>query len=135
MSSTKHENTPQAKVLSINDYRDGGYYSVVIDKGKQDGVEIGDSVLIYSLGDEMFDLDTRESLGFVERVKGRGYATHVQDRITTITSNNREFNEFKSNRFMESLLGVKKPIQTRVQSGKSLPFNGVMVGDSVKFAK
>jgi len=62
----------------IDDHR------VVINKGESDGIQIGQRFLILEIGEEVFDLDTKESLGTVEVVKGRGEVTHVQKRISTL---------------------------------------------------
>jgi len=48
------------------------------------GIQIGQRFLILEIGEEVFDLDTKESLGTVEVVKGRGEVTHVQKRISTL---------------------------------------------------
>jgi hypothetical protein len=62
----------------IDDHR------VVINKGESDGIQIGQRFLILEIGEEVFDPDTKESLGTVEVVKGRGEVTHVQKRISTL---------------------------------------------------
>jgi hypothetical protein len=67
-------------VKVIDDYR------VVINRGRRDGVEIGDRFLVYEVGEELADPDTNESLGKLEIVKGRGQAKHVQERLTTLES-------------------------------------------------
>lgn len=46
------------KVAKVNDK-----YTLVLNKGEKDGVEVGQRVLIYSVGDEIADPDTTESLG------------------------------------------------------------------------
>src|SRR5690625_60907 len=61
-------------------------YSVVINKGRIDGVSKGDRYLIYGIGDEVADPENGESLGNLELVRGTGRVTHVQERIATIQS-------------------------------------------------
>lgn len=78
-----------AKVIKILDE-----YTLVINKGDEDGVKIGDVCLIYKMDDEeLVDPDTNEKLGFLEIVKGIGKVTHTQQKISTITSN--EFEDRK----------------------------------------
>lgn len=68
-----------AKVASIiDDYR------VVINKGTTDGVTVGQRFLILNTGEEVFDPDTKESLGHIEVVKGKGEVTHVQEKMATL---------------------------------------------------
>lgn len=64
----------------IDDYR------LVLNVGKRDGVEAGNSFLIYGLGNEITDPETGENLGALELVRGRGKVEHVQDAICTIRS-------------------------------------------------
>jgi len=68
-----------AKVASlIDDIR------IVINRGSNSGVSIGDRYLIYSIGQEILDPDTKQSLGRIEIVKGRGEVIHVQENISII---------------------------------------------------
>lgn len=62
----------------IDDHR------VVINRGAEHGVTIGQRYLILSIGEELFDPDTNESLGCVEVIKGKGEVTHVQAKISTL---------------------------------------------------
>ena len=71
----------EAKVVDVIDE-----FRVVINKGGSDGVSLGDRFLIYQIGDELFDPDTNESLGQLEIVRGQGRASHVQERMSTVTS-------------------------------------------------
>ena len=57
---------------------------LVINRGSDDGVRESDRFLVYALGDELFDPDTKESLGRLEVVRGEGKPTHIQSRMTTL---------------------------------------------------
>src|SRR5437764_14587339 len=61
-------------------------YQAVINKGAKDGVRMGQSFLIYSIGPEVEDPVTKKNLGPIEYVKGRGRVIHVQDNVATIRS-------------------------------------------------
>lgn len=72
----------EIKIIKIvNDFK------VIANKGSNDGIEAGMKVLIYELGEELFDPDTNENLGRLEIIKGNGIVVHVQDRMCTIESN------------------------------------------------
>lgn len=86
-------------------------YKVVVNKGSDDGIKEGYKFLIYSLGDKIFDPDTKESLGILELVKGYGEATHVQNRMTTI----------------ESCKVIKKPSTKKIVKSNS-PFTSIVGG-------
>lgn len=69
----------EGKVANIiDDYR------VVINKGSNDGVRVGQRFLILTIGEEIKDPDTKESLGKIEVIKGKGEVTHVQERMATL---------------------------------------------------
>ena len=78
---SEHYDGKVAKVFSST--------QVVINLGSEDGVKKDDFFMIFVYGDEVCDPDTGENLGNLEIVKGRGRATHVQPRITTIETSER----------------------------------------------
>ena len=57
---------------------------VVLNKGSRDGISEGDEFLVFTLGEEIHDPKTDESLGILEEIKGKGEVIHVQDHICTI---------------------------------------------------
>lgn len=61
-------------------------YTLVLNKGGRDGIKVGQRFLIYSIGDEILDPDTKESLGILEIVKGTGRVIHLQEKMATIGS-------------------------------------------------
>jgi hypothetical protein len=61
-------------------------HTVVINAGANNGIQIGQRFQIYSLGDEVLDPVTGESLGHLEMIKGSGSVAHVQDKMATIKS-------------------------------------------------
>jgi len=66
-------------------------YKVVINRGSKDGVKLGQRFLIYTLSDKpLIDPNTKETLGHLEYVLGRGKVIHVQERIATIESDEEE---------------------------------------------
>ena len=65
-------------VQKISDYR------IVINKGSDDGISMSNRFLVYRLGDELFDPDTKESLGILEIVCGEGKPEHIQEHLTTL---------------------------------------------------
>jgi len=61
-------------------------YTLVLTVGSQDGIRPGQRFLIYSIGAEVTDPDSGESLGALEVIRGTAKATHVQEKICTVTS-------------------------------------------------
>lgn len=78
-SAEAHVQIKEAKIATVVDQ-----YRVVINAGRADGVKVGQRFLIYKIGDEVVDPDTKESLGRLEVVKGIGEAIHVQEKIATL---------------------------------------------------
>ena len=80
-----------AKVISVLDE-----YKVVINKGSNDGVTSEDVFLVYRLGNELFDPDTKESLGVLEIVCGEGKPEHIQEKITTLKTSKTQIRKAKT---------------------------------------
>ncbi|WP_414470396.1 hypothetical protein [Methanobacterium sp. ACI-7] len=60
-------------------------YTVVINKGSEDGVKEGDVFVIYDEGEEIIDI-TGESLGTLEIVKGKVEVDHTAERYSICSS-------------------------------------------------
>ena len=101
------------KVLSPNE--------IVVNLGSADGVDSTSRFLVFTLGGELKDPDTGESLGVLEIVRGRGEAKHVQERLTTVRSIERNINQAAT----RPLLGVPG-------ANDPAPFDNVSVGDLVR---
>lgn len=61
-------------------------YRLVINAGSEAGVTERDRFLVYELGEELIDPETKELLGRLEIVKGTGKPIHIQEKLTTIES-------------------------------------------------
>ena len=59
--------------------------NVVLNIGSNENISINDRFLIYKIGEEIFDPDTKELLGNFEIVKGYGKVTHIQNTMCTLT--------------------------------------------------
>jgi hypothetical protein len=59
---------------------------LVINAGTNEGIKKGQRYQIYSLGDEIIDPETGESLGILENIKGIGRVINVQDKMATLES-------------------------------------------------
>jgi hypothetical protein len=81
-ASTKYGALP--RVVQVLDE-----YKIVINKGIDDEVEEGDNYLIFALGDEIVDPETKENLGRLEVVRGKARVIHVQERLSTLKSTDR----------------------------------------------
>ena len=61
-------------------------FHVVINRGAAHGIKMGERFLIYSLGQEVQDPETGESLGRVEVVRGIGKVVHIQEKMAMLES-------------------------------------------------
>ena len=61
-------------------------YSVVINKGTDQEVQVGQKYLVVGLGEIITDPDTGEELEKLEIVRGRVVVEHVQPKIATLKS-------------------------------------------------
>jgi len=70
---------------------------IVINKGKNDGIEESMRFLVYKDGDEIFDPVTKKSLGILENPKGTFRILHVQDTMTILLSELKKPSNFALN--------------------------------------
>lgn len=115
----------QAKVIKILDE-----YTLVINKGSEDTVKIGDVCLVYQLdNEELIDPDTKENLGVLEIVKGFGKVIHVQEKISTIESN-----EFERKKIVQKpIMNIQKWAGERESfESERIPFKNASINDLVK---
>jgi len=115
-------------------------YTVVINKGSEQGVSKGDQFLIYYVEpEELIDPETGESLGSLEVVRGTGAVTHVQEKMSTIKSNRsvrrgRIIRRTTSNLGLGFLGQLASPERETVEEpeNEAIPFDDPTVGDKVK---
>lgn len=106
------------------------HYQVAINRGSAHGVKLHDKFMIYRLSKEpVVDPTTGENLGHLEIVIGRGTAVHVQEKMTTIKSTQRD----DSTKFIKksiSLLTYGNTIEER--EAELLRLDVARVGDLVR---
>lgn len=118
------------KVVKISDEN-----TIVINKGAADGVTNYNRFLIYRLGEELFDPDTKESLGMLEIVCGEGKPKHIQEHMTTLTSDRYETRKTKTVVKLNSIFSTGDVEETYDPKTVQLPFENVEVGTLVRQIK
>ncbi len=78
MSLSKRTVMIETKIAQIIDAT-----RVVLAAGEEQGVREGMEFVIYELGPEIFDPETKESLGRLELMKGRVIVSHAQEKLST----------------------------------------------------
>lgn len=107
-------------------------YSVALNVGAIDNVELGQKFLIYTLSkDTIVDPSTGESLGSLEIVKGTGKVTHLQEKLCTISSCEYTTN---SNKVItrSPVFGYSETKEKISTDKEQKPFIDVAVGDFAK---
>lgn len=107
---------------------------VAINRGSEDGVKIGQAFLIYALSEnELFDPETKESLGHLEIVRGPGTVTHVQTRLATITCSLKTKPTRKVIKRGGGVLsfGMDQTVET-FDEAEPLPFDDAKVSDKAR---
>lgn len=115
-------------------------YTIVINRGSENGVSKGDQFLVYYIDPEdLTDPETGESLGNLEVVRGTGSAIHVQPKITTVKSNRsvsrgRVIRRTTNPTISSLLLGPFASERETIEEPEreALPFDEVQVKDRVK---
>lgn len=109
---------------------------LVINLGSSDGVTSSSRFIVFTLGDQMKDPDTGESLGQLEIVRGRAEAKHVQEKISTIRSIEKKKIQRDRQRVVPNdpiIPRIVPLFETVVEEVEiSAPFEGVQVGDIVR---
>lgn len=126
MNSTKNDiEKTQIKVAEIINR-----YKLVINRGASSGIKEGQRFLVYKIGDEIFDPDTKESLGNLDIVRGTGRVVHLQDSMATIESDMiHHIHRSKRDGFsMFKYMGGEETIYET----EKIPFDDPCVGDLVK---
>jgi hypothetical protein len=108
-------------------------FRCAINKGSDDGVNIGQRLLVYGLGKDITDPDTGEMLGTLEIVRGRGRVTHVQPRLATIETYEKEQQMRKIKRGSPFTIAMLGETIEEINSADDIPFNDVSEGDYAKF--
>lgn len=115
-------------------------YTVVIAKGSESGVQVGDVFLVVGLGDVIVDPDSGEQLEQLEIVRGRAKATHVQPRVSTLvscehikTNDTREIKKVTTSSAMVGIFGPQDTVTESIKPGTSVlkELHNAQIGDFV----
>lgn len=94
--------------------------TVIINAGKNKGVKNGQKFLIVGIGQEIYDPETKESLGMLEIIRGKAEVIHVQEKIATLKSI-----ELLKNPDVREITKIKKKMDsTSMISAVSRAFGG-----------
>lgn len=109
-------------------------FQIVINLGSIAGVREGFRYLVYREGDEILDPKTRESLGKLEVVCGTGIVTHVQEKMSTLDSCEKEVRHKKTITTQDTLLSLFASPRREVDEPTEhiKPFKNVDVGCCVR---
>ena len=110
--------------------------TIVINRGSEHGVRLGQRFLIYTIGEKVVDPDTRESLGRLELVRGTGKVVHLQERMCTVSSDmkrpaGRTVRRSGSSTLSLWSLGFGGDVEEHLPA-ETVPFDDVAVGNLAK---
>lgn len=115
-----------AKVLSKT--------QLVLNVGSEDGVRENSSFLVYSIeAEDILDPVTGDTLGKLEYVKGSGHVIHLQEKMCTIET----FEKDRGRRIIKrknplwGISGIETETE-EIPSGELKTFDNVVVGDYAK---
>ena len=123
------------KIVSVRDD-----YTVVINKGMEHEVKVGQKYLIIGLGEIIIDPDTKEELEQLEIVRGRVAITHVQQKIATAESceydksaDIKEIKKVSSKGAIAILGGLQDTVTESITPGKEYlkTLDDTKVGDQI----
>lgn len=106
-------------------------YKLVINAGLNKHVKLDQRYLVYSLSDhEIIDPDTKQSLGYLEIVKGTGKVVHVQEKMATIESDTYKMSQ-PTKTIRKSPIGFGSTEEETI-SKDHIAFANPEIGDFVK---
>jgi len=97
---------------------------IVINKGSLNGIKEHMRFLVYEEGEEIFDPITKESLGILEKPKGRYKVYNLQERLTILSCEKTQNNQ---------LVFAVNPSYEIAEERRLL--KSIVVGDKVKLIK
>jgi len=110
-------------------------YRVVINRGSEQNIRVGQRFLIYRLGDaDIVDPGSGESLGKLEIVRGIGRVTHVQDKMATLESDRKSPAQrtVVRKRNPSRWFSEEEEEERFSPPQETLPFDDPSIGDSAK---
>ncbi|MGA9098649.1 MAG: hypothetical protein WB392_06915 [Methanotrichaceae archaeon] len=93
-------------------------YKVVINRGSEHGVKVGDRFLIYRSTNEIIDPETKKSLGRLELSKGKGSVIFTDPKMALVESD-----EFENPFAVPTVFSAPSPKK---------PFDKPEIGDKAK---
>jgi len=123
------------KVVAVRDE-----YTIVINKGSEQGVDAGQKYLVVGLGEIIIDPDTKEELEQLEIVRGRVVVTHVQKKIATAESceydksaDVKEIKKVSSKGTIAILGGLQDTVTESIKPGEQYlkTLDNIEVGDQI----
>jgi hypothetical protein len=115
--------------------------NVVINIGSNEGIKRGNRFIIFGVGDEIIDPDSKESLGKLEIVRGEGIVVHVQEKMCIVRSDEyvsepptTEIRTYQNPLRGLTYLGRTTEEKKVIKSGKKtlIEFRGVEEGDMAR---
>lgn len=126
--TTNNIETAQTKVADVVNQ-----YKLVINKGSTGGIKQDQRFLVYTIGEEIFDPDTKESLGNLDIVRGTGRVIYVTALYAIIESDMKR-NIQRSRRYSDTLSMFSKYMggEEMIYETENIPFEDPRIGDLVK---
>ncbi|MBU3217808.1 hypothetical protein LL033_10040 [Clostridium estertheticum] len=110
-------------------------YTIVINKGSDDGIMQNHKFLIYSISDEpIIDPITKLNLGYLEIVKGVAEVKHLQHKICTLESSKYTHPTKRIRKHNNSLVSAfgSSSSEEIIDDKEQLPFENLNNGDYAK---
>jgi hypothetical protein len=105
---------------------------VVINRGQEHGIKIGQRFLVFGIGKEIIDPRTKESLGKLETVRGTGKIVHIQQKMATLKSDMTFPGRHKIARPSGNIFSTQTHIEEEQDPPIEIPFGDPVVGDYAK---
>lgn len=133
MTSAQNDTTTEKQVFPAKVVHVQDEYTVAINRGYIHDIKKEQKFLVYGLSkDDIIDPDTKENLGKLEIVRGIGKVTHVQPKVSTITSSERYPGARRIIKTRSPIYTFQKSEEIVNEPGHLMEFEDAQVGDLAK---
>jgi len=115
----------------VPDVEEADSYNLLINVGAEDDVKVGERVLVFALGSQILDPETKEPLGHFEIVRGPGKVTSVQVKMAIVRSLRTKTVRYQRPQTFQGIAtGMLGDYGEREDEA---PFRAARIGDYIRF--
>lgn len=124
-----------ADVVHLQPDFSGLIFEIVINRGSEHQVKLGDKYIIFGYGPNLKDPVTGEDLGTLELVRGQGQIIHIQPKMSIVRSTSKQIRQGRRvhRKNIGGILALHGATEeTEIPEPTDLPFENVAIKDKAR---